>query len=52
MILDLKQNYGIAHNKFKLKNVEFAILSQLFYTRTVHRKPSSEAHSTEPIEPY
>jgi len=27
------------------KNMEFAMLSRLFYTRTVHRKPSSKAHS-------
>ena len=25
------------------KNMEFAMLSRLFYTRTVHRKPSSKA---------
>jgi len=43
MILDLKLNYGIAHTHFERKNMEFAMFSRLFYTRTVHRKPSSKA---------
>jgi len=45
MILDLKSNHDIAQQNFKQKNMEFAMPSRLFYPRTVHRKPSSEAHS-------
>ncbi len=36
----------VLHKKnFNQKNMEFAMLSRLFYIRTVHRKPSSKAHS-------
>jgi len=27
------------------ESIEFAMLSRLFYSRTVHREPSSKAHS-------
>ena len=37
-----KQNLGIAQKIVGDKNLEFAMLSQLFYTRTVHRKPPSQ----------
>jgi len=45
MILNLQQNEGIAHKNCRQKNIEFAMLSQLFYTSTVHGKPSINAHS-------
>jgi len=35
-----KQNLGIAQKIVGDKNMEFAMLSQLFYTSTVHSKPS------------
>jgi len=45
IILDLKQNYVLHTKMLNEKNMDFAMLSGLFYTRTVHRKPSSKAHS-------
>jgi len=40
-----KQNLGIAQKIVGEQNMEFAVLSQLFYTRTVHSKPSGELKS-------
>ncbi len=34
-----KQNVGIAQKIVGDKNIEFAMVSQLFYTRTVHSIP-------------
>jgi hypothetical protein len=40
-----KQNLGVAQKKVGDKNCEFAMLSQLFYTRTVDSTPSGESKS-------
>jgi len=39
------QNVGIAQKIVGDKNIEFAMLSRLFYIRTVHSKPSGELKS-------
>ena len=48
MILDLKQNYDGVHTKIvDEKNIEIAMLSQLFYTSTVQRNATySKAYSS------
>ena len=40
-----KQNLGIAQKIIDDINMEFVMLSQLFYTSTVHSKPSGESKS-------
>ena len=42
-----KQNLGIAQKIIGEKNMKFAILSQPFFTSTVHGKPSGESKSNQ-----